>query len=63
MPIFRFKCHSCGREFEDYRNIMQKEETGACILCGSHNIERMRNMNPECDCGCGCSSSDSDPRG
>jgi len=55
MPIYRFKCNSCGEEFEDFRNIGQTEEKGQCLGCQSNEIERVEKIVAECDCGCGCS--------
>ncbi len=55
MPIIRFRCNKCGEEFEDFRNIKDKEETGGCISCGCAEIKRVEVMNVGCDCGCGCS--------
>ena len=54
MPIYEFKCGDCKIEFEDFRNISEKEETGSCLSCGSKNIVRMDKLQSECDCGCGC---------
>ena len=56
MPIYIFKCNECGGEFEDFRNISDKEEQGRCLACGSEKIERVEAMVSECDCGCGCGS-------
>ncbi|MFO8057217.1 MAG: FmdB family zinc ribbon protein [bacterium] len=55
MPIYKFKCKECGKEYEDFRSVVEKEERGACIQCGSASIERLENMTEECACGCGCS--------
>ncbi len=54
MPIYIYKCRHCGEEFEDFRNIKEREETGACIACGSGDIQRLEDVTPECGCGCGC---------
>ena len=54
MPIFRLQCRECGHQFEDFRNIMDREETGKCLKCGSENIERAEALVSDCDCGCGC---------
>jgi putative FmdB family regulatory protein len=55
MPIYRLKCDACGEEFEDFRNISEKEEKGSCLACGSGEIKRIEVMVTDCDCGCGCS--------
>jgi len=57
MPIYEFRCFDCGENFEDFRNISQKEETGKCLSCQSKNIERVTVLTEDgCDCGCGCST-------
>lgn len=55
MPIFKFACKDCGKEYEDFRSVVEKEEKGACMKCGSQSIERLSEMTEECACGCGCS--------
>lgn len=44
MPIFEFKCLSCGEEFEVL--LKNKEETSQvrCKSCGSEKIERLMSV-------------------
>lgn len=37
MPIYRYACGACGREFEV---IQRRDETGACPSCGSEQVAR-----------------------
>ena len=54
MPIYTFKCEDCKGEFEDFRNISEKEETGSCLSCGSKNISRLDKLEVGYSYGCGC---------
>ncbi len=60
MPIFKFVCKECGKEYEDFRSVVEKEEEGTCISCGSAKIERVEDMTEGCSCGCGCSGHGAD---
>ncbi len=54
MPVYSFKCESCGDDFEDFRSIADKKESGSCIACGSSQIKRLDSIESSCGCGCGC---------
>ena len=51
MPIYMFKCDSCGDEYEDFRNIAETEEKRSCISCGKDAIRRIEVVIEDC-CGC-----------
>jgi len=54
MPVYRFHCQVCGREYSDFRNLKEIEEKGTCLVCGSKEIKRLEEIKVE-ECGCGCS--------
>ncbi len=39
MPIYEFKCNSCGKEFEAL--VMSQDEEVRCPECGSEKVERL----------------------
>jgi putative FmdB family regulatory protein len=38
MPIYEFKCHQCGREFEEL--VFKSDPTISCPDCGSGDCEK-----------------------
>ena len=40
MPIYEYRCHSCGKEFELLTPAMQDPENLQCEHCGSQDVER-----------------------
>jgi putative FmdB family regulatory protein len=41
MPIYEYKCLSCGREFEE---LVRIGDTPPCPACGKQELERLRSM-------------------
>ncbi len=41
MPIYRYKCGKCGREFERLKNVLEKEEALKCSDCGSKDLKKL----------------------
>ena len=41
MPLFDFRCNSCGNEFE---GLVRRETLPACPKCSSHDLERMLSL-------------------
>jgi putative FmdB family regulatory protein len=54
MPIYLMKCDACGEEYEDFRQVSDKDERGRCIVCGSPRLRRTEVFVEDC---CGCSES------
>lgn len=58
MPVFEYKCRSCGAEFEA---LVRDEALPACEKCGSDDPEKQLSVfavssssgSPECASGCG----------
>lgn len=42
MPLFDFKCHMCGNEWEDLRGVA--EPNGECPSCTSIEISRLQGV-------------------
>ncbi|MCS7285696.1 MAG: zinc ribbon domain-containing protein [Anaerolineae bacterium] len=40
MPIYEYRCSSCGKTFELLRPINKASEPAACPYCGSSETER-----------------------
>ncbi len=41
MPIYRYKCKSCGKEFDFLHKSMSASEEVKCEACGSKEVERL----------------------
>ncbi|MCH7532747.1 MAG: zinc ribbon domain-containing protein [Gemmatimonadetes bacterium] len=39
MPIFEYRCSSCGRELEHL--VLESSRAPTCSSCGSHDLERI----------------------
>ena len=53
MPIYEYKCRSCGHVFEDFRPASEADTKTACPQCKKKDIERM--MSAFCTGGGGSS--------
>lgn len=53
MPIFEYRCSSCGHKFEDIRTQAEADKVGDCPKCGKPKVERVMSA---FSCGPGCSS-------
>jgi putative FmdB family regulatory protein len=40
MPIYEYKCKTCGEQFEQYRPLSGSDETVKCPRCGANKPER-----------------------
>ena len=54
MPIFEYRCSSCGHKFEDIRPQDEADQAGDCPQCGKPKLERVM---LQFSCGCGSSGS------
>jgi len=54
MPIFEYRCSSCGHKFEDVRPQSEADQVQACPKCGQAKVERQLSSFA---CGCGLSPS------
>ena len=41
MPIYEYKCRSCGNLFEEFRLISERDAATKCPLCGKAEPERV----------------------
>jgi putative FmdB family regulatory protein len=41
MPIYEYRCKSCGKEFEDFFQAGEDEDVRKCPRCGKKEVERM----------------------
>jgi len=41
MPIYEYRCKSCGEEFEQFRSIQDGDSGVKCPKCGSADPERV----------------------
>jgi len=41
MPLYEYRCHQCGRVFEQLRSIERADDDSLCPACGSEDIERL----------------------
>lgn len=41
MPIYEYKCKSCGNTFEEFRLISERDAAVRCPLCGTPGSERV----------------------
>ncbi len=63
MAIIQYHCMSCGTNFEDFRNIHEKDQLGKCVACGSDRVKKLEECASECGCGCGCDEPGAHMRG
>ncbi|MGC9315492.1 MAG: FmdB family zinc ribbon protein [bacterium] len=40
MPMYEYKCNSCGHSFERLCPISKRDDPGACPKCGSEDVVR-----------------------
>ena len=40
MPLYEYRCSTCGRRFEVLRRVSQGSEGIACPECGQANVEK-----------------------
>ncbi|MBM4331043.1 MAG: hypothetical protein FJ117_07410 [Deltaproteobacteria bacterium] len=40
MPLFRFKCKSCGSDFEAFLRLSEVQAGARCSECGSSQVEK-----------------------
>lgn len=40
MPIYEYRCRSCGRDFEELARSMENPQDLACPHCGGADVER-----------------------
>jgi len=41
LPIYEYKCQTCGQVFEFLASNLSDRGTLACSNCGSHNLEKL----------------------
>ena len=41
MPIYEYRCKSCGHCFEDIRSSEEADDTDTCEKCGKPKVERI----------------------
>jgi putative FmdB family regulatory protein len=41
MPIYEFRCSSCGEQFEAYCSLSERHEGLTCPRCGQQRLERI----------------------
>ncbi len=41
MPLYRYKCGDCSKEFEELRKICEADDVIECPKCKSRNTKRM----------------------
>jgi putative FmdB family regulatory protein len=41
MPIYEYKCQSCGQVFEFLAHSFNNSEAPRCPNCGSHSLDRL----------------------
>jgi putative FmdB family regulatory protein len=41
MPIYEYRCQSCGHEFEEFQSISLKAEKTVCPSCKGHKTKRL----------------------
>ncbi|MFC1929856.1 zinc ribbon domain-containing protein [Chloroflexota bacterium] len=41
MPVYEYKCKSCGEKFEIRRSLQEKEKEPECPSCGTRDTQRM----------------------
>ena len=41
MPVYRYKCKQCRREFELLRNASNRDKETRCPRCGSSAVKRV----------------------
>ena len=44
MPVYEYKCKSCGEKFEITRGFFEREKTYKCPKCGSDNIQKVYSL-------------------
>ena len=41
MPVYEYKCKSCGEKFEVRCSLQDQEKEPKCPKCGSHDTQRV----------------------
>lgn len=52
MPVYEYKCKSCGEKFDILHGFQEQVKEPECPKCGSHDTQRVFSV-----CGGGSSSS------
>ncbi len=53
MPIYEYRCVSCGHVFEDFRQSTDKDDVQLCEKCGKPKVERVMSVFSSCGGGRG----------
>jgi putative FmdB family regulatory protein len=54
MPIYEYKCAKCGKKFELFRNMSDREKETRCPGCGAESVERIFSLFGTMLPGIGC---------
>jgi putative FmdB family regulatory protein len=57
MPIYEYKCPSCGERFEAHRKITDSDSELKCHKCGKKQPQRIFSTFGTCSAGKSCLSS------
>lgn len=41
MPIYEYKCETCGKIFEKFQKINERQDSIKCPVCGSNETKRI----------------------
>lgn len=41
MPIFEYRCDTCGHEFEELESVADRDKPRKCPECGKKGVERV----------------------
>lgn len=39
MPLYEYRCETCGREYESYRRLTEEKKDEACPACGGRAVK------------------------
>lgn len=40
MPLYEYHCSDCGKDYEEYRSLENRDAEGKCPSCGGEKTER-----------------------